>query len=146
MNSKELEFFKQLLLDKRKELVEQMDSIRKEEAESSLKEEDGDHSAYSFHLADQGTDSMCQEQNFYHAQRDSRLLYHIDEALNRIEKGVYGHCEICNGLIGKDRLEALPHARLCIACKSKEEEEVKIDDESREESSTFQGEEFDEMY
>ena len=145
MNSKELEFFKQLLLDKRKELAEQMDSIRKEEAESSLKEEDGDHSAYSFHLADQGTDSMSQEQNFYHAQRDSRLLYHIDEALNRIEKGVYGHCEICNGPIGQDRLEALPHARLCIGCKSKEEV-VKIDDDSSEESPSLQGEEFEEMY
>lgn len=145
MNSNELEFFKQLLLGKRRELAEQMDSIRKEEAESSLKEEDGDHSSYSFHLADQGTDSMSQEQNFYHAQRDSRLLYHIDEALNRIEKGVYGHCEICNGPIGRDRLEALPHARLCIGCKSKEEV-VKIDDDSREESPSLQGEEFEEMY
>lgn len=121
MNSKELEFFKQLLLEKRIELLGEMNSIKTEEEEMSLKEEDGDHSAYPFHLADQGSDSMAQELNFFYAHRDSRLLYHIDQALDKIKNGKYGRCETCNQLINRDRLEALPHARLCIECKLKEE-------------------------
>lgn len=121
MNSDELAYFKQLLVRKRKEILDQMESIKEEERESSLKEEDGDHSGYAYHLADQGTDSIIQEQNFLYAQRDSRLLYHIDEALQRIEQGNYGRCEECGHPIAKKRLEALPHARLCIECKSKED-------------------------
>jgi len=121
MKAEELQHFKQLLLEKRQELFSQMNSIKTEERELSLKEEDGDNSAYSFHLADQGSDSTAQEQNFFYAQRDSRLLYHIDQALDKIESGKYGRCETCSQHINRDRLEVLPHARLCIECKLKEE-------------------------
>lgn len=122
MKAEELQHFKQLLLEKRQELLSQMNSIKMEESELSLKEEDGDNSAYSYHLADQGSDSTAQEQNFFYAQRDSRLLYHIDQALEKVENGKYGRCETCGQLIHRDRLEALPHARLCFECKMKEEE------------------------
>jgi len=121
MNAEKLQYFKQLLLDKRKELVGEINLIKIEEEELSLKEEDGDHSAYPYHLADQGSDNSAQELNFYHAHRDSRLLYHIDEALGKIESGKYGWCETCGQSIGRYRLEAVPHARLCIQCKCKEE-------------------------
>lgn len=127
MNSGDREYFKQLLLSKRAELMGQMTSIRKEEMEYNLKDEDGDHSSYPVHPADQGTDSMIQEQNFLFAQRDSRLLYHIDEALEKLKKDEYGLCEECGLPIAKARLEALPHARLCITCKAKEEGSMRPD-------------------
>ena len=121
MNVEQQQYFKQLLLDKRKELLGEINLIKVEEEELSLKEEDGDNSSYPYHLADQGSDNSAQELNFFHAHRDSRLLYHIDEALEKIEHGEYGWCEICGQSIGWDRLEAVPHARLCIQCKCKEE-------------------------
>lgn len=123
MTPDELQMLKELLMEKRKILYDEVNSIKEEERELSLKEEDGDHSSYAYHLADQGTDSIIQEQNFFYAERDSRLLYHIDQALERIEEGTYGQCEDCGGEIGFDRLVALPHARLCIKCKSREEGE-----------------------
>lgn len=43
-------------------------------------------------------------------------LSEIDAALSRIELGTYGHCEVCDGAIGRQRLLALPHARRCIDC------------------------------
>ena len=46
------------------------------------------------------------------------------EALDRIEKGTFGCCTACEGWIKKDRLMMVPHARLCIECQRKEEEEV----------------------
>jgi RNA polymerase-binding protein DksA len=121
MNKKDIAFFKKLLLNKRKELMEQMDFIKEAEMESTVKEASGDHSSYAFHMADQGTDTMEREKNFYYAQRDGRLLYHIDQTLERIEKGNFGLCQSCNNPIDRKRLTAVPHARLCIQCKSKEE-------------------------
>ena len=42
----------------------------------------------------------------------------IDRALAKIANGTYGICEGCGQAIPKARLKALPHARLCVACKS----------------------------
>jgi DnaK suppressor protein len=43
-------------------------------------------------------------------------LLETDAALQRIEQGSYGRCERCSGAIGRQRLLALPAARLCIEC------------------------------
>ena len=121
MDAQKLTFYKNLLLQKRQELMSQMAFIKDNEMNSTMKEATGDHSAYSFHMADQGTDTMEREKSFFYAQRDGRLLYHIDVALERVESGTYGLCQSCNKPIADERLEAVPHARLCIACKSTEE-------------------------
>jgi len=42
----------------------------------------------------------------------------VDEAVARLDSGTYGVCESCSGPIGEARLEALPDATLCVACKS----------------------------
>lgn len=46
-------------------------------------------------------------------------LENIQGALARIEKGTYGLCERCGNEIPPERLEAIPAAQLCMACKSK---------------------------
>ena len=46
-------------------------------------------------------------------------LNDIDAALAKFERGTYGMCENCGGPIGDARLEAMPMARLCMACASK---------------------------
>ena len=123
MNKKDLAHFKKLLLKKRKELLDQMEFIKENEMESTTKEASGDHSSYAYHMADQGTDTMEREKSFLYAQRDGRLLYHIDMALERIEDGTFGHCESCEKQISLERLEAVTHARLCIKCKMGEEKQ-----------------------
>lgn len=82
----------------------------------------GTGKAHSNHLADQGTDEFQYEATIQFASTEGRYLYHIEEALARIEDGTYGRCEECGDTIGMERLRAVPHARLCIACKEKEEE------------------------
>jgi RNA polymerase-binding transcription factor DksA len=42
----------------------------------------------------------------------------IDLAVAKLRDGTYGVCEQCNGIIPKERLRALPHAALCVQCKS----------------------------
>ncbi len=53
--------------------------------------------------------------------RERKLIKKIDEALGRISRGEYGHCESCGGEIGVRRLEARPTAMLCFECKTLDE-------------------------
>jgi DnaK suppressor protein len=58
--------------------------------------------------------------------REQKLLKKIDEAISRIDSGTYGVCESCGGEISVKRLEARPVTTLCIDCKTRQEEEEKI--------------------
>ena len=53
--------------------------------------------------------------------RERKLIKKIDEALQRLEAGEYGYCEVCGVEIGVERLEARPTAELCIDCKTLDE-------------------------
>ena len=123
MKKSEAEKFKELLLTKRKALFGDMDDIMKSHIRKTIKDSTGDLSSYSYHMADLGTDAMERELAFMLASKSGRLLYHIDEALRRIDDDKYGICFKCEKSISKARLKAVPHARLCIECKSAEEVE-----------------------
>ncbi len=58
--------------------------------------------------------------------RETKLLKKIDEAISRIDSGAYGVCESCGGQISMKRLEARPVTTLCIECKTKQEQEEKL--------------------
>jgi DnaK suppressor protein len=51
-----------------------------------------------------------------HAARAGELVEEVDEALNRLGDGSYGACELCGRAIPFERLEAIPRARVCVAC------------------------------
>ena len=121
MKKQELKKFEDLLLSKRDELVGDIGQLRKGSMDTTLTEAAGDLSTHAYHMADQGTDAEEREKSFYFASKSGRFLYHIDEALRRIKDGTYGICESCGHDISVARLEAVPHARLCISCKEKEE-------------------------
>jgi len=122
MRTREKERYKKLLLAKRKALLEDMGHQMNSQVSTTIRESTGDISSYSYHMADQGTDAMEREKAFMFASRSGRLIYHIDEALRRIDDGTYGKCLSCGKQISKDRLDSVPHARMCIECKSAEEE------------------------
>ena len=48
----------------------------------------------------------------------SAAVEEIDIAIGKIKEGTYGVCESCNSVIPKERLRAIPHAALCVQCKS----------------------------
>ena len=120
-SAEDLEGFRKLLLDKREALFKSVGYLKETSMDTSLNEYSGNHSTYSYHMADQGTDTMDREMAFTFASRDGRYLHHLNEALGRIEKGTYGKCRTCGEKIGRKRLEAVPHATQCIECKSAEE-------------------------
>jgi DnaK suppressor protein len=76
----------------------------------------GDLSDYPFHLADHGTDSYDQEMDTVQAERASRELEDINEALRRLyeEPDRFGICENTGDPIPLQRLEIIPWARTCV--------------------------------
>ena len=85
---------------------------------------DSDLSAYTDHMADQGTEAMEREKAALFATKEGRYLYRIEEALRRLYNAPeeFGACHTCGAEVGFERLDALPHARYCIDCKVKEED------------------------
>ena len=122
MTADELKHYEALLLKKRETLMHELGYFGKKTISANARDIAGSY-PYSEHPADQGTESMEQEQAYKLASREGRFLYHIDEALERIKDETYGTCNSCEGDIGPMRLEAVPHARMCIECKSKEEQD-----------------------
>ena len=122
MNAKERKQYEKILLEKKQTLLKELGLIEESNFNQTNKDASGDISAYAFHLADQATDFQEREKAFHFASREGRYLHHIEEALRRVKEKDYGICFECKKPIDAERLKAVPHARLCIKCKSAEEE------------------------
>jgi DnaK suppressor protein len=122
MNKKNLSHFEKRLTEERARVMKELGHYD-ESFNATLQNSDGDLSSYSFHMADQGTDAMEREKQFLFASQEGRYLWHVNEALRRLYKtpDKFGLCHTCGKEINFERLDALPHARLCIECKEKEE-------------------------
>jgi DnaK suppressor protein len=120
MDKKDLAYFKDLLLKKREQLVKNIEYLRSVTSDSTNQEASGDHSAYSFHMADQGTDAMEREKAFLFVSRDEKYLKQINAALERIENGTYGICRVSGKDISRERLEAVPTTTISYEAKVQE--------------------------
>lgn len=128
---RDLEHFKQIILEKRDEILEQLQNLKEQMLDPSTGEYINENSPYSLHMAEQGTDAMEREKTFLYAQRENKFLGYLEDALKRIENGTYGICvecieqpqHLCDTcpLIPKARLEAVPHSQLCLPMKQKQE-------------------------
>ena len=123
MNKEQLKHLEHRLLDERARVMKEL-GYYDDAFNSTLQNSDGDLSSYSFHMADQGTDTMEREKQFLFASQEGRYLWHVNQALGRLYNNPekFGTCESCGSAINFERLDALPHARLCISCKEKEED------------------------
>ena len=112
MNSKQLEHFKQILNNWKRQLMEEVDRTV-----HHMKDE-------STNLPDPA-DRATQEEEFSFElrtrDRERKLIKKIDQALEDISAGDYGYCTACGIEIGIRRLEARPTATLCIDCKTLDE-------------------------
>ena len=71
--------------------------------------------------ADAGSKTFEREQELSIANNRRDLLVQMERAMERLDKGTYGHCESCSQPIMKARLRAFPSATLCVKCKQREE-------------------------
>ena len=128
---KDLDNFREIILAKRDEILEQLQNLREQILDPTTGEYINENSPYSLHMAEQGTDAMEREKTFLYAQRENKFLGYLEDALKRIDNGTYGICVECIEepqhlcptcpLIPKARLEAVPHSQLCLPMKQKQE-------------------------
>lgn len=121
LTKKELAEFKQKILKIKENLLEGIQHISEDTLKKSQKDASGDISGYTYHMADVATDSYDREFSLGLASNESNLLYELDDAMKKIEEGIFGVCEECKSGIAKTRLNAVPYARRCVKCQEKKE-------------------------
>ncbi|MGC4032677.1 MAG: TraR/DksA C4-type zinc finger protein [Tepidisphaeraceae bacterium] len=110
ISQKELEHFRDLLYQKRRELTGDVSSMEG----TALRTGSGSLSSLPMHMADNGTDNYEQEFTLGLVEKDRKLLQEINVALAKIQDGSYGICEGTGKPISKPRLEAQPWAKYSI--------------------------------
>lgn len=88
----DIERFRQMLLEKRKELLGNVEEITGETLKKSRSDAAGDLSAIPIHIADIGSDNYEQQLALELMDSERKLLREVDDALQRIEYGSYGIC------------------------------------------------------
>ncbi|CAN5695450.1 hypothetical protein BH23GEM3_BH23GEM3_02340 [soil metagenome] len=126
MDPTQLEHIEQRLLRERDRAMRSLGRFQQQQSKLARDSSDADLSSYSFHMADQGTDAMEREKAFLFASKEGRYLYRVEDALRRLynDPTNFGVCQSCQSQIPFERLDALPHAKYCLACKRREEEEA----------------------
>ena len=118
MTQKELEVFKKEL-QKEKALLLQGISTNMKGSPKTGDPEGGD-------VCDIASSDRERELTLRLSERGREKLKEIEEALERIEDGSFGTCELCGAKIPKGRLKVMPFTTTCVACKSKQEKQRKL--------------------
>ncbi len=106
---KDLDKYREILLDKRRDLVGDVSTM--ERGVLNLGDKSGDPAT---DVAEQGSDAYDQSLSIGLAEVDRKLIREIDAAIKRIDEKVYGLCEVTGNPIPATRLNELPWARLTI--------------------------------
>jgi RNA polymerase-binding transcription factor DksA len=112
----ELESFRQLLTSMVGVLSGDIGKLEEEALGTAEGSKDG--------LKDGDADGYNVEFSLQLLERDESTMRELLDAVERVDNGTFGRCEECKGWIRKERLKTVPHARLCIECQRREEEEV----------------------
>lgn len=127
MSKKDLEYFESLLLEKRREVVASQVGSSSSGVFHTQKHQT-EMVGYSNHLtADAASDYTSLETSFDLAAREGKYLVYLEEALQRVKQGTFGVCKVCNQLIPKARLEAVPTATKCVNCKEETKKKERED-------------------
>ncbi|HEK86386.1 MAG: TraR/DksA family transcriptional regulator [Candidatus Saccharicenans sp.] len=117
LSKKEKEEYRKLLLDKKKSIINKLSQFYNESKEIETDT--------ALDVVDKAETSYTKEFLLGLTDSERQLLTMIDQALQRLEKGEFGLCQICHKEIGKKRLQAVPWTPYCISCQEKKEGESK---------------------
>lgn len=113
LKKSEIEHFKKRLLQLKADLMRSVQGTK--EAVTQPDEAKG----YSQHSADEGTDDFVKNINLEVTNKEFGVIRQIDRALEKIEEGTYGVCDITNEEIPLKRLEAIPYATMTVKAQEK---------------------------
>jgi DnaK suppressor protein len=111
-----VERFRNQLLNQHARLSGDVSQLSSEALRQMGGEASGSLSNTPLHIADLGSDTFAEDVTLGMLENSQQVLLEVGEALGRITRGSFGHCERCQGEIARERLQALPYARYCLAC------------------------------
>ncbi len=106
--------YHKLLLANRAKLEDVLARHTDEALKKSGKDDAGDLSGYSQHMADAGTDTADRDFALNLISSEQAQIKEIDDAIERMRQGSYGICEITGRPIPASRLVSVPHTRYSI--------------------------------
>ncbi len=115
--NKFLEAQRETLLAERAEYIGSAEALKAQADSLALEHEPGDVQ-FDEEGGEGGTANVDREIDLYLSAQARATVAEIDRAIAKIDDGTYGICEHCGQPIPEARLEALPYAALCVACKS----------------------------
>lgn len=112
MNPMQMEYFRQMLLNWRSELIQEAGETLNNLNSGNLQQPD---------MADRASLETDHQLELRTRDRERKLIIKIDEALSRIENGSYGFCQATDEPIGLKRLMARPIAVLSLEAQERHE-------------------------
>mgnify|MGYP001084720076 CR=1 FL=1 len=114
LTKEQLNHFRDKLLLEKKRVLEEMGEMQSSQLAQSISDQSGEVSRYSYHLGDTASLSYGREFSMGLAERQSKYLQQIDDALERIENNTYGICKVTEKAIPIERLEEVPVAKYSV--------------------------------
>lgn len=111
LSKKEKEEFRKLLLERKNSIIRKLSQFYHESKEIEIDT--------ALDVADKAETSYTKEFLLGLTDSEREQLQLIDQALDRLEKGEYGLCQVCHREIGKKRLQIIPWTPYCIDCQEK---------------------------
>jgi len=108
MNEKQVQHFKNILLEWKRSLMEEVDRTVHHMQDDAANFPDPN---------DRATQESEFSMELRARDRERKLIKKIDESMSHLDSDDFGYCEACGVEIGVKRLEARPTATLCIDCK-----------------------------
>ena len=115
----DLNVYRRVLESLRSRLRGDLDQMTEEALNRGGPDGSGAISHMPVHMADLGTENFDQDFMLGMIENEQETLVQINEALDRIDQGIYGRCTECSEPITKSRLQAIPYAATCIECARK---------------------------
>jgi len=109
LTAKEVREFKDILLTLRERVSGEYTTLSRDNLEANQRDPS---------LSDQGTDTFDREMELNMMGSEQEVLFEIDAALRRIEKGTFGICELTSQPINIERLQTLPYVRYTVRAQS----------------------------
>ena len=112
----DLNHFKVILMRQGEEIEHTIELMKENKDAEQDKYSPTELSNYDNHPAELATELFEVEHNTALRVHEEHLLKDIQDALGRIDQGIFGKCAFCGNDIAKERLEVIPYTRLCIKC------------------------------
>jgi YteA family regulatory protein len=120
-NQQQLTGLRNRLINDREKWQELWRDLEETGMDQSLSESVEEFSTYDNHPADVGSETFERSKDLALQDNAKLQIARIDDALQRMDQGKYGECEICGQSIPWQRLEAVPETTLCVECAKDQE-------------------------